>query len=95
MGGPQLIAFGELKGGIDPAGADEHWKTARAALDRVRDAYTDRGLAGPSLFFVGAAIEQSMATEIFAQLTSQTLTAAANLHHQGQLAELTQILTDL
>lgn len=23
------IALGELKGGIDPAGADEHWKTAR------------------------------------------------------------------
>lgn len=26
------IALGELKGGIDPAGADEHWKTARTAL---------------------------------------------------------------
>ncbi|MFN4221127.1 MULTISPECIES: AvaI/BsoBI family type II restriction endonuclease [Novosphingobium] len=91
----RLIAFGELKGGIDPAGADEHWKTARAALDRVRQAYADRQLAAPSLFFVGAAIEQSMAVEIFAQLTNNALTAAANLHHQGQLAELTQILTDL
>ncbi|MFN3457897.1 MAG: AvaI/BsoBI family type II restriction endonuclease [Novosphingobium sp.] len=91
----RLLAFGELKGGIDPAGADEHWKTARAALDRVRQAYGDRQLAAPSLFFVGAAIEQSMAVEIFAQLTSNALTAAANLHHQGQLAELTQILTDL
>ncbi len=29
------IALGELKGGIDPAGADEHWKTARAALNRI------------------------------------------------------------
>ena len=26
------LACGELKGGIDPAGADEHWKTARSAL---------------------------------------------------------------
>ena len=27
-------ACGELKGGIDPAGADERWKTANGALDR-------------------------------------------------------------
>lgn len=33
------IALGELKGGIDPAGADEHWKTARTALDRVRSIF--------------------------------------------------------
>ena len=26
------LACGELKGGIDPAGADEHWKTAGKAL---------------------------------------------------------------
>ncbi|WJS98921.1 AvaI/BsoBI family type II restriction endonuclease [Novosphingobium humi] len=91
----KLLACGELKGGIDPAGADEHWKTARAALDRVRDAFKDRGLQSPALFFVGAAIEQSMAAEIFAQLTNGTLAAAANLHHQGQLAELAKILTNL
>lgn len=91
----RLIAFGELKGGIDPAGADEHWKTAKSALDHVRQVYADRQLASPSLFFVGAAIERSMAVEIFAQLINNALTAAANLHHPGQLAELTQILTDL
>ena len=32
---PYTIALGELKGGIDPAGADEHWKTAQAALPLV------------------------------------------------------------
>jgi hypothetical protein len=31
--------LGELKGGIDPAGADEHWKTARTALQRIDDAF--------------------------------------------------------
>ena len=31
------IALGELKGGIDPAGADEHWKTARTALVRIHE----------------------------------------------------------
>lgn len=91
----KLLTCGELKGGIDPAGADEHWKTARAALDRVRHAFEERNTISPGLFFVGAAIEQSMAAEIFAQLANGTLTAAANLHHQGQLSELTKILTDL
>jgi len=33
------IALGELKGGIDPARADEHWKTARTALQRIDDAF--------------------------------------------------------
>jgi hypothetical protein len=91
----KLLACGELKGGIDPAGADEHWKTAQAALDRVRRAFEERNTISPGLFFVGAAIEQSMAAEIFAQLANRTLTAAANLHHQEQLTELTKILTDL
>ena len=33
--------FGELKGGIDPAGADEHWKTGNSALVRIRKAFED------------------------------------------------------
>lgn len=35
----QYIALGELKGGIDPAGADEHWKTANSALNRIRSSF--------------------------------------------------------
>jgi len=31
----KYIALGEIKGGIDPAGADEHWKTANSALERI------------------------------------------------------------
>ena len=53
----KYIACGELKGGIDPAGADEHWKTANSALGRIRSAF---GRNAPALFFVGAAIEASM-----------------------------------
>ncbi|MCX8109894.1 MAG: type II restriction endonuclease [Syntrophorhabdaceae bacterium] len=44
------IALGELKGGIDPAGADEHWKTARAALDRIREAFS-KAKHTPYIFF--------------------------------------------
>ncbi|MBI2486718.1 MAG: restriction endonuclease [Deltaproteobacteria bacterium] len=38
------IALGELKGGIDPAGADEHWKTARTAMNRIQKAFSNHGL---------------------------------------------------
>ncbi len=39
----RYLSFGELKGGIDPAGADEHWKTAATALRRIRDAFAEQG----------------------------------------------------
>ena len=58
-----FIAFGELKGGIDPAGADEHWKTAQTALARIRSAFNAKNLS-PNLFFVGAVIVDSMANDI-------------------------------
>lgn len=83
----KYIALGELKGGIDPAGADEHWKTANTALDRIRTAFTRHKL-NPHTFFIGAAIEKSMAQEIFSQLQSKTLTNAANLTVDTQLVSI-------
>lgn len=85
------IALGELKGGIDPAGADEHWKTARSALDRIRDAFSRDG-ASPVMFFVGAAIEKKMASEIWHQLENQTLANAANLNEENQVAAIARWL---
>ena len=46
------IALGELKGGIDPAGADEHWKTATTALDRIRIGFNS-AKSKPAIFFMG------------------------------------------
>lgn len=86
------LACGELKGGIDPAGADEHWKTARAALMRVRESFAP---ACPALFFVGAAIEEGMAQEIYDQLKAEQLTYAANLNVAAQLKELVSWLVSL
>ncbi|MGH2613457.1 MAG: AvaI/BsoBI family type II restriction endonuclease, partial [Rhabdochlamydiaceae bacterium] len=63
----KYIALGELKGGIDPAGADEHWKTATSALNRIRTSF-DKEKLNPNTFFIGAAIENTMAAEIFKQL---------------------------
>jgi type II restriction enzyme len=88
-----FIACGELKGGIDPAGADEHWKTAKSALDRIHNVFVERDLPTPGLYFVAAAIEASMAQEIFDHLQSGYLAAAANLNNEAQLIELINLLT--
>lgn len=88
------VALGELKGGIDPAGADEHWKTARTALNRIRDAFAKQKL-NPRSFFIGAAIEARMATEIWAMLESGELANAANLTNDDQIVSLTRWLCAL
>jgi|SRR3989339_30052 len=88
------IALGELKGGIDPAGADEHWKTANSALDRIRKGFGKRKKF-PLTFFIGAAIENSMAAEIFRQLQSGTLNNAANLTNDEQLTSICEWIINL
>jgi len=88
------IALGELKGGIDPAGADEHWKTARTALERIRSAISKAGHA-PFTFFVGAAVEKKMAVEIWDQLETGTLNNAANLNEANQVASISHWLCTL
>jgi hypothetical protein len=90
----KYIALGELKGGIDPAGADEHWKTAHSALQRIRTAFARKSLT-PYTFFIGAAIERSMAVEIFQQLENREMTNAANLTNDDQLISLCNWLIQL
>lgn len=87
-----FLAFGELKGGIDPAGADEHWKTARTALDRIHQAFKDCPVA---TFFIGAAIEAKMATEIWSLLERGVITNAANLTEDNQIAAISSWLCKL
>lgn len=83
----KYIALGELKGGIDPAGADEHWKTANSALNRIRTSFNKMKLK-PQTFFVGAAIENSMAVEIYKQLQTGAMNNAANLTNDVQLTAI-------
>jgi len=83
-----------LKGGIDPAGADEHWKTARTALNRIQISFYDLGFA-PNLVFIGAAIERKMAEEIWDSLKTGTLANAANLTDEIQLSSITQWLCSI
>ena len=88
------IALGELKGGIDPAGADEHWKTARTALNRIHEAFARHKLK-PHSFFIGAAIEAKMASEIWDMLKRGGLENAANLTDETQIASISSWLCKL
>ena len=90
----RFIAFGELKGGIDPAGADEHWKTAQTALTRIRTSFARHNLS-PHIFFIGAVIADSMSQEIWNQLEEGTLKNAANLTNLDQVASLANWLVNL
>lgn len=90
----KAVMLGELKGGIDPAGADEHWKTANTALERIRTSYAAKGLEIQTSF-VGAAIERAMAGEIFEQLKKGIMTNGANLTDTNQLVEYCNWLLDL
>jgi len=83
----KYLALGELKGGFDPAGADEHWKTANTALSRIRESFNKRE-ANPGTFFIGAAIENAMAEEIHRQLKTGLLSNAANLTNENQVVDL-------
>lgn len=78
-----LHLMGELKGGIDPAGGDEHWKTTRGALERIREAYKKA-----YVIFIGASIEKSMSKEIYTQLQNGQLDYVANLTNADQLAAM-------
>jgi hypothetical protein len=91
---PSYVALGELKGGIDPAGADEHWKTARSALDRINTAFAAKAHK-PHTFFIGAALETKMASEIWESLKAGRLENAANLTDENQIASITRWLCTL
>jgi hypothetical protein len=91
---PYTIALGELKGGIDPGGADEHWKTTLGALNRIREAFSRAGHS-PLTFFVGSAIARRMAGEIWNQLENGTLNNAANLNEENQVASISRWLCNL
>ena len=90
----RAVMLGELKGGIDPAGADEHWKTANTALERIRTSFSSGGFAVQTSF-VGAAIETAMAGEIYEQLQSGVLNNAANLTNTNQLIEYCNWLIEM
>ena len=90
----KYLALGELKGGLDPAGADEHWKTANSAIGRIKSSFK-KSRVKPQTFFIGAAIENSMASEIYKQLQKGQLNNAANLTNDEQLTAVCNWIVNL
>jgi len=91
--GPDLSAFstgdsltwgGELKGGADPAGSDEHWKTATRAFDRILDAAEKTGRSKPALSFIATILVDRVAREAALWIREGKLTSVYNL---SQVAE--------
>lgn len=89
-----FLALGELKGGIDPNGADEHWKTARTAISRIHASFATSQVR-PLTFYIGAAIERKMAEEIWDFLQRGIIENAANLTNESQLAAIVRWLCGL
>ena len=85
-----IIMMGELKGGIDPAGGDEHWKTARGALERIRKAYKR-----VDILFICASIEKAMSREIYSMFQMGDLNCVANLTDANQLASACEWIVKL
>lgn len=90
-----FLACGEIKGGADPAGSDEHWKTARSALDRISAAFKEEYAKPPKLFFAGLSIVPGVAKEIVEHLDNGKLNKAANLARSRQVADLAEWLISL
>ncbi|HLL78794.1 MAG TPA: AvaI/BsoBI family type II restriction endonuclease [Ktedonobacteraceae bacterium] len=90
-----ILACGELKGGIDPPGSDEHWKTANTALQRIHDEYNRKKCTVPALFFVGASIVPSVADKIINKLITGEWQYAANLTNHLQRTDIVDWLVAL
>ncbi len=91
--GPDLSAFaqgnlltwgGELKGGADPAGSDEHWKTATRAFDRILNAAEKTERNRPKLSFMATILVDRVAREAALWIQEGKLTSVYNL---TQIAE--------
>ena len=82
---PDLFIWGgELKGGADPAGSDEHWKTAKSAFDRILEATENTGRSKPKLSFIATILVDRVAREAALWLVQGKLTSVYNL---TQIAE--------
>ena len=69
----------EVKGGADPAGSDEHWKTATQALNRILTASQATGRSSPALAFIATILVERVALEAQKWIDEGKLTASYNL----------------
>lgn len=69
----------ELKGGADPAGSDEHWKTATEALNRIIESSKETGRTTPDLSFIATIFVERVAKAAQKWIYEGKLKSAYNL----------------
>jgi hypothetical protein len=74
-----MLWGGELKGGADPAGSDEHWKTATRAFDRILLACERTNRPQPPLSFIATILVERVAREAADWIDQGKLTSVYNL----------------
>ena len=74
-----MLWGGELKGGADPAGSDEHWKTATRAFDRILLACERTHRPKPPLSFIATILVERVAKEAAEWIEQGKLTSVYNL----------------
>lgn len=80
----------ELKGGADPAGSDEHWKTATQAFNRIIEAASQTGQPVPMLSFMATILVDRVAEEAELWLRHGKLKSVHNLTRIANDPELQQ-----
>ena len=96
VGDVDMLWAGELKGGADPAGSDEHWKTATEALDRILRAAEATGRQTPMLSFIATILVERVAKDAQAWIEQGKLTSVYNLTQMYEKEEeMERFLTDM
>ena len=82
-----MLWAAELKGGADPAGSDEHWKTATEALDRIIRAAEATNRQQPLLSFIATILVGRVAQDAQNWIDQGKLTSVYNLTQMYQKQE--------
>jgi len=91
-----MVWSGEIKGGADPAGSDEHWKTATQALNRILEATEKTGRPKPKLSFLATILVDRVAIEAQQWIDDGKLTSVYNLTKISESKdELQRFLDDM
>ncbi len=91
-----ILWGGELKGGADPAGSDEHWKTATRAFDRILLACERTERPRPPLSFIATILVERVAREAAEWIAEGKLASVYNLTQiADDPAKQRQFLDDL
>lgn len=87
VGDNDMLWAAELKGGADPAGSDEHWKTATEALDRIIRAAEATNRQQPMLSFIATILVDRVAQDAQNWIDQGKLTSVYNLTQMYQRQE--------